>query len=652
MKDARKTKKQLTDEAVTSHRQIGEAKKSESERTQKGTSPQILIVDDDPQVLNVLAEILRAYNYLVRTASSGHMALQEVVDEVPDMILMDVKMPDMDGYKVCHRLKSDERSRMTPVIFISGLDEAEDKVKGFKAGGVDYITKPFRAVEVLARIKIHLELRYLQKQLEEQNVHLQQEITVRKQAEDALRESERRLYDIINFLPDATFAINRKGKVIAWNKAIEEMTGIKADDMLGKGDYEYNLPFYGERRPSLIDLVLRADEEIEERYQYVRRYGNILLGEAIVNMKEENLTLSGKASPLYDSDGNIIGAIESIRDITEQKLTEDALYHAEAEYRAIFENAQEGIFRSTFDGRFIIANRALASMLHYDSPRELVNAVTDIPHHLYVNPGDYETLIKMIEEYGPVKGFEVQLYRKGGSMLWVSINMHTVSDTDGQLMYYEGIVEDIAVRKKADEERKQSIKRLEKTLGATVQAMAVVVETRDPYTAGHQKRVSCLAHAIATEMGLSKSKIEGVRMMGAIHDLGKLAVPAEILSKPTKLTEVEFCLIKTHSQAGYEILKEIDFPWPVSEIVLQHHEKIDGSGYPRGLKGKDILLEAKIVCVADVVEAMASHRPYRPSLGIEKALKEISRNRGILYDPDVVDACIKLFHEKGYKMGG
>jgi PAS domain S-box-containing protein len=432
---------------------------------------------------------------------------------------------------------------------------------------------------------------------------------------------------------------------------MEEMTGIKTGDMLDKGDYEYNLPFYGERRPSLIDLVLREDNEIEKAYQFIKRQDNILLGVSVVHMNEEDLILWGKASPLYDSGGNIVGAIETIRDITEQKMTEESLVKAEAEYRSIFENAQEGIFRSTFDGRFIIANQALASMLGYGTPRELFNVVTDIPRQLYVNPDDYETLIQMIEEYGPIKGFEVQFYRKDGEMLWVSINMNTVRDTDGQ-MYYEGIVEDIAMRKKVDEERKQSMARLREALGATIQAMAVVVETRDPYTAGHQKRVAALARTIATEMGLPQNKIDGIRMTGSIHDVGKLAVPAEILSKPTKLTEVEFSLIKTHPQAGFLILKDIDFPWPISKIVLQHHEKLNGSGYPLGLKGHEILIEAKIVCVADVVEAMASHRPYRPSLGIEKALEEISKNRGILYDPDVVDACIKLFHEKGYTMEG
>jgi HD-GYP domain-containing protein (c-di-GMP phosphodiesterase class II) len=178
------------------------------------------------------------------------------------------------------------------------------------------------------------------------------------------------------------------------------------------------------------------------------------------------------------------------------------------------------------------------------------------------------------------------------------------------------------------------------------------VEARDPYTAGHQRRVSDLARTIATEMGLSRDRIDGIRVMGAIHDLGKISIPAEILSKPTKLNDMEFGLIKAHAHAGYDILKDIDFPWPVAEIILQHHEKLNGSGYPQGLKGDEIHLEARIVGVADKVEAMASHRPYRPSLGLEEALADISQNRGTLYDADAVDVCMRLFHEKHYEMNG
>jgi putative nucleotidyltransferase with HDIG domain len=175
------------------------------------------------------------------------------------------------------------------------------------------------------------------------------------------------------------------------------------------------------------------------------------------------------------------------------------------------------------------------------------------------------------------------------------------------------------------------------------------VETRDPYTAGHQLRSADLARAIATEMGLPSENIEGIRIAGSIHDIGKLSIPAEILSKPTKLSEIEFALIKEHAHKGYEMLKDVESPWPLAEIVYQHHERMDGSGYPRNLKGEEICMEARILTVVDVVEAMASHRPYRPALGIDKALEEIEKNSGIIYDKTVADACLKLFKEKGYR---
>ena len=179
--------------------------------------------------------------------------------------------------------------------------------------------------------------------------------------------------------------------------------------------------------------------------------------------------------------------------------------------------------------------------------------------------------------------------------------------------------------------------------------MSLTAEKRDPYTAGHQKRTTELAMALAGELGLSDHQIKGIQMAGLIHDMGKISIPAEILSKPAKLNEVEIQLVRRHPQAAFEILKKIDFPWPVDLIVLQHHEKMDRSGYPQGLAGEDILLEAKILCVADVVESIESHRPYRPGLGIDKALEEISKNRGILFDPDVVDACLRLFKEKNFQ---
>ncbi len=192
------------------------------------------------------------------------------------------------------------------------------------------------------------------------------------------------------------------------------------------------------------------------------------------------------------------------------------------------------------------------------------------------------------------------------------------------------------------------LQQLQRSLESTVRAIALMVEIRDPYTAGHQNRVADLAAAIARQIGLPNEQVRGIHIAGIVHDLGKIQIPAEILSKPGKITDIEFSLIKTHAQAGYNILKNIEFPWPVAQMVLQHHERLDGSGYPQGLKGDEILLEARILTVSDVTEAMSSHRPYRPGLGTEAAMAEIVRGSGTYYDPQVVNACLTLFREKQY----
>ena len=206
-----------------------------------------------------------------------------------------------------------------------------------------------------------------------------------------------------------------------------------------------------------------------------------------------------------------------------------------------------------------------------------------------------------------------------------------------------------AGRTQAEEALSQTLDKLKKATGFIIDVIVMVVETRDPYMAGHQKRVADLARSIAAEMNLSEEIIDGIGMAGLIHDLGKISIPAEILGQPRQLTDVEYSLVKTHPDTAYQLLKEIDFYRPVALIVYQHHERINGTGYPQGIKGEDILPEAKILGVADVVEAICRHRPYRAASGIDKALKEISQYSGVLYDPEVVDACTKLFSEKGFR---
>jgi PAS domain S-box-containing protein/putative nucleotidyltransferase with HDIG domain len=330
--------------------------------------------------------------------------------------------------------------------------------------------------------------------------------------------------------------------------------------------------------------------------------------------------------------------------------SEAILKQSEERYRSIFENAQEGIFRTTPEGKVTISNQALANMLGYESSAELMTSITDVTRQIYVNPEDRKKLQEMIEEYGFIKGYEIKYYKKDRSIIWCSMNMHAVCDENGQIIHWDGIAADITNRKQAEEKLQESLDSLNKAFNTIVQVLISAVEIRDPYTAGHQLKVANIACAIAKEMELPQDKIDGLRMAGSIHDIGKLSIPAEILSKPSKLTNIEFSLIEEHSRRGYEMLKDVESPWPLAQIVYQHHERMNGSGYPRNLKGDEILMEARIMAVADVVEAMASHRPYRPGLGNEAALEEIEKNKGILYDDAVVDACLRLFRDKGYQL--
>jgi PAS domain S-box-containing protein/putative nucleotidyltransferase with HDIG domain len=307
-------------------------------------------------------------------------------------------------------------------------------------------------------------------------------------------------------------------------------------------------------------------------------------------------------------------------------------------------NANDAIFVAQ-DGLIKFPNPKTAQILGYSE-----DELTGIPYMDLVHPDDQSLLSEFRDKGGrrkePTTIYSIRVINRAGEEIWAQISSVPIvwEDRPATLNF----VRDITVQKNAEEELRTSLDKLRKITGATIQAIAQTVEVRDPYTAGHQKRVADLARAIATRMGLSSDQVDGIRMAGVIHDIGKISVPAEILSKPGLLTPLEFSLIKTHAQIGYDILKDIDFPWDIATMVLQHHERLDGSGYPKGVTGERILLEARILTVADVVEAMASHRPYRPSLGLDKALEEIKDKKGRFYDSGAVDACLQLFIENEF----
>lgn len=234
-----------------------------------------------------------------------------------------------------------------------------------------------------------------------------------------------------------------------------------------------------------------------------------------------------------------------------------------------------------------------------------------------------------------------------GSLRHLLLDAASATGEQGRPVW-DGAVRDISEQVRLEEESRRNLLRLNKSMENAIQAIATTIEKRDPYTAGHQRRVADLAARLASTLGMPEELIHGIRLTAAIHDIGKIHVPAEILSFPGPLPEIEFALIRTHPEVGYQILKNVNFPWPVAEMVFQHHEHLDGSGYPRGLRGDEIMVGARIITVADVVEAIALYRPYRPGLGVDTALDEITRNRGTHYDPQVVDACLDLFRNQGY----
>ena len=462
------------------------------------------------------------------------------------------------------------------------------------------------------------------------------DITENKRAEETMLESEAKFRALAESSSAAIFLIQGT-KYIYVNPAFETVIGYTMEDLA-------DMNFWDFTHPDMRELIrdrglnrLKGQKGPPARYEikFITKNGQ----EKWVDYSAAVIELDNKPT--------IMG---STFDITDRKQSEEKLRRSEEKYRSLVENSQEGIFQSTAEGNHIAVNQAFANILGYDSPEEVMAIIADISHQIYVHPDDRTKILQIIEKEGLVRGYETEFYKKDGSKIWVSVNMHAVRDNEGKLLYYQGINQDISEKKNMEAERQQNIERLRKSLEATINAMAATVETRDPYTAGHQRRVADLARSIAVEMKLGKGQIDSIRMAAAIHDIGKISLPTEILTKPTKLSDLEFSLIKTHSLSGYDILKDIEFPWPVADIVLRHHERMNGSGYPDGLKGENIPLEARILAIADVVEAITSHRPYRPALGIALALEEISRNKGSLYDADGADACLKLFKEKGYTL--
>jgi PAS domain S-box-containing protein/putative nucleotidyltransferase with HDIG domain len=312
-------------------------------------------------------------------------------------------------------------------------------------------------------------------------------------------------------------------------------------------------------------------------------------------------------------------------------------------YAQLFYATTDSVIVHALDGKCVYANERACQFYGYDEEELLRINLYELNAPEQVEA--VKTKIVELIEKGQLT-FESIHVCKNKPLTPVEINSRIIVSGGRQLIV--SAVRDISEEKRTAEQLRQTSLRLQRAIEGAINAVALTTEIRDPYTAGHQHRVAKLACSMCRELGLSNEQIEGVRVAGTLHDIGKIYVPAEILSRPGRLRQNEINLVKDHAQVGYDLLSTIEFPWPVAQIVLQHHERMNGSGYPLGLSGEDILIEAQIMSVADVVEAMASHRPYRPALSIEEALLEISQQRGVLYSSEAVDACIKVFTQRGF----
>jgi PAS domain S-box-containing protein len=458
------------------------------------------------------------------------------------------------------------------------------------------------------------------------------DITERRQQEEALLKSEGRYRLIAENMADIISVTDMNLRFTYISPSITRIRGFTVEEAMQHTLDQVMTP------ESLKITIAAFEEEMKLEASGTADPDRVRIMELEEYKKDGSLIwLEVGFSFLRDKDGKPVAMLAVSRDISARKRAEDELKKSKALLESVFNSSQDLMLVVDRDLKILMSNwKSLLYAGHTEFPinshcYEAFNH-RDIPcepcHALSVfNTGE------------PIREEHYNQY----TQLFMEVNAYPIFDDNHHVIMVAEHVRNIT-------DRKQAAERIRKALGATVQAIAVTVETRDPYTAGHQRRVADLARSIATEMNLPAEQIDGIRMAATIHDLGKISVPAEILSKPKKLTNIEFSLIKTHAQSGYEILKDIDFPWPIARMILEHHERINGSGYPNGLIGEEALLESRILSVADVVESMGSHRPYRPSLGIEEALEEIEKNRGTLYDNTAVDACLRLFREKGYQL--
>jgi PAS domain S-box-containing protein/putative nucleotidyltransferase with HDIG domain len=463
-------------------------------------------------------------------------------------------------------------------------------------------------------------------------LNLVRDLTAAKKAEQELEESESRYRTLAESSPLAVFVSRNErdeDRVVLANPACVKLFGASSpEDLVGMSILEL---FHPDSRALIRERILEVGEAV------------LRVEAQIINLDGTPVDVEVTASPLLDQG---VAAIQVVlHDITERKQAEKELRESEEKFATAFKASPDLISVTRLsDGRIVEVNEGFLALLGY-TRAESVGRTSD--ETWATGPAGRAEFVRLLSKTGEIRDVETAFRRKDGATVAVAVSAR-VFDLHGEARILS-IVRDLTERKRQQQELTKQKERIENTLTSVIDIASNIVEVRDPYTAGHQHRVSELAVKIAQDLGMPDREVDDIRVAGLLHDVGKVAVPTEILSKPGRLSRPEFEIVKAHAEVGYNIIVSARMEEPIGELVFQHHERCDGSGYPRGLVSDQILRGAKVIAVADTVEAMASHRPYRSALGIEAGLAEIEQGAGHLYDADVVRSCVTLFRKGGFE---
>ena len=468
------------------------------------------------------------------------------------------------------------------------------------------------------------------------------DVSERIRVGESFLESQRALSNFMSNLPGMAYrCLNDKNWTMKFvSQGCTQLTGYKPEDFIDNKTLCFAKVIHPDFQKFVWETIQKALKK-EQAYQ---------LEYKIINANKKEIWVWEQGRGVFNEKGKLLTCEGIIIDIDDLKLAEVALRESENRFRTLVENvpsiAVQGFDK---DRNVIFWNKASETLFGYSKNEAINKKLEDMIIPEYDKQQVTDDIKQWVMKGKAIPPGEQALQRKDGSVFEVHSSHIALKNIHDELEFYNLDI-DLTELNQAKKDLQKSVYDLKKTFDGTVHALMSAVEMRDPYTSGHQNNVAKLACAIARELELDENQIEGLRIASLLHDIGKLNIPSEILTKPGKLTDIEYKLMQTHPQFGFEILRTINFPWPVAQMVLQHHEKMDGSGYPQGLTGDKIMLEARIITVADVVEPMSSHRPYRPALGIEAALKEIKRGKGKHYDSNVVKTCVRLFDKKGFKL--